>query len=233
MPGTERTHCCLLLFHYRNLVARPQRPAVDFAAQEDSSSPALLPDGSPSPADTRPLTHALRARRQASSRDATGVKAPYDGHPRRSRPGQCCGYGRPDTADRRLGRAESSASPAAHKDAGKRIGLHGCFDRSMLLCLSMARRTLVATISGVAGGGVPTGLLLGFGQDREGPLGVEGKLLLGHAQQVGELRPGTAGESLAGQQVRQPIRGSGRPRGWCVSQRACAGAGRPRGRRSV
>ena len=55
------------------------------------------------------------------------------------------------------------------------------------------------------GGGVPTGLLLGYGQDREGPLGLEGKLLLGHVQQVGGLRPGTADESLAGQQVRQPI----------------------------
>jgi hypothetical protein len=28
------------------------------------------------------------------------------------------------------------------------------------------------------------GLLLGCGQDRDGPLRVEGKLLLGHAQQV-------------------------------------------------
>ena len=44
-----------------------------------------------------------------------------------------------------------------------------------------------------------------------GRSGVEGKLLLGHAQQV-RVGPGTADESLAGQQVRQPTRGSGRPR---------------------
>src|SRR5260370_3678951 len=40
---------------------------------------------------------------------------------------------------------------------------------------------------------------------------VEGKLLLGHAQQV-RSAPGTAGGSFAGQQVRQPISGPGRPR---------------------
>jgi hypothetical protein len=40
--------------------------------------------------------------------------------------------------------------------------------------------------------------LLGCGQGREGPLMVEGKLLLGHAQQV-RWGPGTAGESFAGQ----------------------------------
>ena len=38
------------------------------------------------------------------------------------------------------------------------------------------------------------------------------RLLLGHAQQVGKLRPGTADESFEGQQVRQPNIGSGRPR---------------------
>jgi hypothetical protein len=40
---------------------------------------------------------------------------------------------------------------------------------------------------------------------------VEGKLLLGHAQQVCGA-PGTVGGSFAGQQVRQPIFGPGRPR---------------------
>ena len=40
---------------------------------------------------------------------------------------------------------------------------------------------------------------------------MEGKLLLGHAQQVCGA-PGTAGGSFAGQQVRQPIFGPGRPR---------------------
>jgi hypothetical protein len=64
-----------------------------------------------------------------------------------------------------------------------------------------------------------------------GRSGVEGKLLLGHAQQV-RVGPGTADESLAGQQVRQPTRGSGRPRSIGVSRRG-GGGGRPRGRRSV
>jgi hypothetical protein len=41
--------------------------------------------------------------------------------------------------------------------------------------------------------------LLGCGQDREGSLRVEGKLLLGHTQQV-RRGPGTADESFAGQQ---------------------------------
>jgi hypothetical protein len=40
------------------------------------------------------------------------------------------------------------------------------------------------------------------GQDREGPLGVEGRLLLGHVQQVRKIRPGTADGSFEGQQVR-------------------------------
>ena len=52
--------------------------------------------------------------------------------------------------------------------------------------------------------------LLGCGQDREGPLGCEGKLLLGHAQQVrmgpGDgrrivSRPAVCGSRLAGQAV--------------------------------
>jgi hypothetical protein len=45
------------------------------------------------------------------------------------------------------------------------------------------RLTFRGRHSGVAGG-VPAGLLLGCGQDRDGPLEVERKLLLGHAQQV-------------------------------------------------
>jgi hypothetical protein len=56
-------------------------------------------------------------------------------------------------------------------------------------------------ISG-SGDGVAAGPVLGGGQDRDGPLRAEGKLLLGHAQQAGELRPGTAGESFEGQQIR-------------------------------
>jgi hypothetical protein len=45
---------------------------------------------------------------------------------------------------------------------------------------------------------------------------MEGKLLLGHAQQVCGA-PGTAGGSFAGQQVRQPIFGPGRPRECALS----------------
>ena len=50
---------------------------------------------------------------------------------------------------------------------------------------------------------------------------MEGKLLSGHAQQVCSA-PGTAGGSFAGQQVRQPIYGPGRPRE-CVLARAEVG----------
>ena len=45
---------------------------------------------------------------------------------------------------------------------------------------------------------------------------MEGKLLLGHAQQVCGA-PGTAGGSFAGQQVRQPISGPGRPREYVLA----------------
>jgi hypothetical protein len=45
-------------------------------------------------------------------------------------------------------------------------------------------------------------VIAGCGQDREGPLLTEGRLLLGHVQQVREIGQGTAGGSLAGQQVR-------------------------------
>jgi hypothetical protein len=46
------------------------------------------------------------------------------------------------------------------------------------------------------------------------PAGVEGRLLLGHVQQVRKFGPGTADGSFEGQQgSRQPIIGSGRPRG--------------------
>ncbi len=76
------------------------------------------------------------------------------------------------------------------------------------------------------------GLLdLRTGQGRAAPGGAR-RLLLGHAQQVGE-GPGTAGESFEGQQARQPIFGPGRPRGRCVSPRLGGGGGRPRGRRSA
>jgi hypothetical protein len=68
-----------------------------------------------------------------------------------------------------------------------------------------------AAVPGVRGD-VPDGLPLGCGQDREGPLQMERKLLLGHAQQVtGEAGDGRRIDSRpAGS--RQPNRGSGRPR---------------------
>ena len=54
--------------------------------------------------------------------------------------------------------------------------------------------------------------LLGCGQDREGPLGCEGKLLLGHAQQV-RMGPGDGRRIVSRPaRMRQPIRGPGRPR---------------------
>jgi hypothetical protein len=42
--------------------------------------------------------------------------------------------------------------------------------------------------------------LLGGGQDRDGPLAAEGKLLGGHMASRLEMGPGTAGESFEGQQ---------------------------------
>src|SRR5258708_31544517 len=52
---------------------------------------------------------------------------------------------------------------------------------SMLLCLSMARMMFSPSISeGSGNGGLAAA---GCGQDREGPLRVEGKLLEGHAGQ--------------------------------------------------
>jgi hypothetical protein len=67
----------------------------------------------------------------------------------------------------------------------------------MLLCLSRGPDDFsVAAVSGC------DRLIAGGGQDREGPLGVEGMLLLGHVQQVRKIRPGTAGGSFEGQQVR-------------------------------
>jgi len=69
----------------------------------------------------------------------------------------------------------------------------------MLLCLVKGfGRHFGGLVFWRFGGAVLAGLLRG-GQDREGPLGVEGKLLLGHAQQV-RWCPGTADESLSGQQ---------------------------------
>jgi hypothetical protein len=60
------------------------------------------------------------------------------------------------------------------------------------------------------------------------------KLLLGHAQQVSEMRPGTAGESFAGQQVRgSRILGQAVPGDLGVSRRRRGGGGRPRGRRNA
>src|SRR6266496_2112019 len=56
----------------------------------------------------------------------------------------------------------------------------------MLLCLSMARMTFRGAFPGVVAVVFWSGLLLGCGQDRDGPLRVEGKLLLGHAQQVSQ-----------------------------------------------
>jgi hypothetical protein len=55
---------------------------------------------------------------------------------------------------------------------------------TMLLCLVKGSEGIsVASFSGVLEDAV-LGRELGGGQDREGPLRVEGKLLLGHAQQV-------------------------------------------------
>src|SRR5262249_61944847 len=50
------------------------------------------------------------------------------------------------------------------------------------------------------------------GQDREGPLAVEGRLLSGHGFSRPGGIPGAAGRSWGGQRVRQPFRGPGRPR---------------------
>jgi hypothetical protein len=44
------------------------------------------------------------------------------------------------------------------------------------------------------------GRLLGGGQDRDGPLAAEGKLLAGHMPAGWKWGPGTAGESFEGQQ---------------------------------
>jgi hypothetical protein len=74
----------------------------------------------------------------------------------------------------------------------------------------------------------------GCGQDREGPLRVEGRLLLGHAGSGsggGRGRPTNRLE--ASTWVRQPIRGQAAPGVGAVSQRRRGGGGRPRGRRSV
>jgi hypothetical protein len=72
--------------------------------------------------------------------------------------------------------------------------------------------------------------LLGCGQDRDGPR----RQALMRSRPAGQERgPGAADGSLAGQHlgVRQPISGSGRPRGRVVS--GVAGSGRFRGLRSV
>ena len=49
---------------------------------------------------------------------------------------------------------------------------------------------MVAVVLGVSGGVLP-GLMLGYGQDRDGRPGMARKLLLGHASRS-EMRPGTA-----------------------------------------
>src|SRR5260221_9285891 len=67
---------------------------------------------------------------------------------------------------------------------------------TMLLCLSMARMMFSPSISeGSGNGGLAAA---GCGQDREGPLRVEGRLLLGHAGS-GQVGPGAADKSLEGQ----------------------------------
>ena len=87
-------------------------------------------------------------------------------------------------------------------------------------------------ISGVHWNGV---LAAGCGQDREGPLRVEGRLLLGHAGSG-------SGWTGGGRQIdRRPARGCGsRLEGqavpgvrWAVSQRRRGGGNRPRGRHTV
>jgi hypothetical protein len=102
----------------------------------------------------------------------------------------------------------------------------------MLLCLS--RGDALFRRSHFSGGGclVLTGLFAGCGQDREGPLLAEGRLLLGHVQQVRKIRPGRptdrskASRFAAAEYWVRPSPGS------VVSRRA-AGGGRPRGRRSA
>jgi hypothetical protein len=71
----------------------------------------------------------------------------------------------------------------------------------MLLCLSRADGLFWRTHFSGEGCFVLTGYCWG-GQDREGPLLAEGRLLLGHVRRVRKIRPGTAGGSFEGQQVR-------------------------------
>jgi hypothetical protein len=67
--------------------------------------------------------------------------------------------------------------------------------------------------------------LLDGGQDRDGPLVAEGRLLGGHMPAGWEMRPGGGRRIVRGPAgMRQPISGSGRPRSWgSVSGGAQAG----------
>src|SRR5258708_4449876 len=86
---------------------------------------------------------------------------------------------------------------------------------SMLLCLSMAWMMFSPSISEGAGNG---GLAAaGCGQDREGPLRVEGRLLLGHAGSGSSWTGGGRQIVRRPAWMRQPIRGSGRPRSLWLS----------------
>src|ERR1039457_6836359 len=69
---------------------------------------------------------------------------------------------------------------------------------TMLLCLSMARMMFSFSICGSSGNGV-LGAAAVCGQDREGPLRVERRLLLGHAGSGSWFGPGAADKSLEGQ----------------------------------
>ena len=82
----------------------------------------------------------------------------------------------------------------------------------MLLCLSRGSyRIFLMSFVGFWTGMVIGLELLGYGQDREGPLGWRASSYEVTCQQV-RVGPGTAGESFEGQRRRQPISGSGRPR---------------------
>jgi hypothetical protein len=105
--------------------------------------------------------------------------------------------------------------------------------RSMLLCLVKGLKChFLASFFGYGENALSR--LLDCGQDREGPLGCEGKLLLGHAQQV-RMGPGDGRRIVSRPaRMRQPIRGPGRPRELgSVRELAGAGRGRPRGRRNA
>jgi hypothetical protein len=98
--------------------------------------------------------------------------------------------------------AADSATPAPRTSVTNRERRRSCIQvRRTLNDAPMLRQVFGATFICVISGVLPGGWIQGLsccGQDREGPLAVEGKLLLGHDQQA--IGPGTAGESLAGQQ---------------------------------